>query len=93
MTKTYTLYIAAYSPETIPLARLAKYMQSFAAMLGHETAVHFDQLDGGSTQLVTRIEHEDVPKVRARGRGGGQPQGPGGNRPAPGRGQRNRVYL
>lgn len=63
---TYTLYIAAYTPETIPMARLAKYMQSFAAMLGHETAVHFDHLADGSTRLVTRIEHEDVPKVRAR---------------------------
>lgn len=63
MSKSYTLYIKAYTPETIPMARLAQYMQNLAAMLGHETAVHFQTLKPGSTQLVTMIDHEDVPKV------------------------------
>lgn len=63
MSNSYTLYIKAFSPETIPMARLAQYMQNLAAMLGHETAVHFDMLKPGSTQLVTRVDHEDVPKV------------------------------
>jgi hypothetical protein len=63
MTKRYTLYIKAYTPETIPMARLAQYMQNLAAMLGHDAAVHFDTLKPGSTQLVTWIDHEDVPKV------------------------------
>ncbi|MFD0979968.1 hypothetical protein [Tropicimonas aquimaris] len=65
MSKSYTLYIKAYTPETIPMARLAEYMQNLAAILGHETAVHFQTLKPGSTQLVTRIDHEDVPKVAA----------------------------
>lgn len=65
MDKHYTLYIDAYTPDTIPMARLAMYMQNLAAMLGHETAVHFETLKAGSTQLVTRIDHEDVPKVAA----------------------------
>jgi hypothetical protein len=65
MGKSYTLYIKAYTPETIPMARLAVYMQHLAAILGHETAVHFDTLKPGSTQLVTRIDHEDAPKVEA----------------------------
>lgn len=63
MTKSYTLYIEAYSPETIPMARLALYMRSLALMLGHETAVHFDGLKPGSTQLVTKIDREDAPKI------------------------------
>ena len=63
MSKRYTLYIKAFTPETIPMARLAHYMQNLAAMLGHDTAVHFDTLKPGSTQLVTKIDHEDVPKV------------------------------
>lgn len=63
MSKSYTLYIKAYTPETIPMARLAQYMQNLAAMLGHETAVHFAGLKSGSTKLVTRIDHEDAPKV------------------------------
>lgn len=61
--KTLTLYIKAYSPETIPMGRLAKYMQAFAAMLGNEHGVHFDQLKPGSTQLVSRIDREEIPKV------------------------------
>jgi hypothetical protein len=63
MSNSYTLYIKAYSPETIPMARLAQYMQNLATMLGHETAVHFSTLKPGSTQLVTRIDYEEVPKV------------------------------
>ncbi len=63
MSKNYTLYIKAYTPETIPMARLAQYMQNLAAILGHESAVHFQTLKPGSTQLVTRIDHEDEPKV------------------------------
>ena len=63
---TYRLHIDAYTPATIPMARLARYMQGFADLLGHEAAVHFDHLEEGSTQLVTRIDFEDVPKVRAR---------------------------
>lgn len=45
------------------MARLAQYMQNLADMLGHETAVHFGMLRPGSTQLVARIDYEDVPKV------------------------------
>ncbi len=66
MNKTYILHIDAYSPETIPMARLALYMQSYAAMLGHEASVHFDHLEPGSTRLVTSVDVQDVPKVRAR---------------------------
>lgn len=78
MNKTYTLYIDAYGPDTIPMARLAQYMQNLAAMLGHETAVHFDKLEPGSTRLVTKIDHEDVPKVASHlavvRRGEGSPE-------------------
>lgn len=78
MSKIYTLYIDAYSPETIPMARLAEYMQKLAAMLGHEAAVHFQGLRPGSTQLDTRVEHEEVPKIETRlamlRRGEGCPQ-------------------
>lgn len=63
MTISYTLYIEAYTPETIPMARLAEYMQNLASLLGHESAVHFQTLKPGSTQIVTRVDHEDAPKV------------------------------
>jgi hypothetical protein len=78
MSKCYTLYIKAYTPETIPMARLAQYMQNLAAMLGQEAGVHFQTLKPGSTQIVTRIDHEEVPKVAANlervKRGDGSPE-------------------
>jgi len=64
--KKLTFYIDAYSPETIPMAKLAEYLTDFAALLGRENAVHFLGLETGSTRLAARVEFEDVPKVRAR---------------------------
>lgn len=66
MSGSYTLHINAYSPETIPMARLALYMQQLAALLGHENSVHFKALELGSTRLVSRVDHEEVPKVAHR---------------------------
>jgi hypothetical protein len=59
-------YIDAYSPETIPMAKLAEYMADFAALLGREHAVHFDRLEKGSTKIAALVEVEDVPKVANR---------------------------
>ncbi len=61
--KILTLYIDAYSPTTIPMARLAQYMEALAVMLGNEHGVHFSTLKAGSTQLVVRINREECPKV------------------------------
>lgn len=62
----YTFDIEAYSPETIPMARLAEYMQEMANLLGYPDRVHFSHLERGSVQLVARAEREAVPKIRAR---------------------------
>lgn len=64
--KRLIFYIDAYSPETIPMAKLADYMADFAALLGKENAVHFAGLEKGSTKIAARVEFEDVPKVTAR---------------------------
>ena len=64
--KLVIFYIDAYSPETIPMAKLAEYMTEFAELLGKQHAVHFETVESGSTQIVSRVEFEDVPKVRAR---------------------------
>src|SRR4051812_26906033 len=61
-----TFYIDVYSPDTIPMAKLAEYMADFAALLGKEHGVHFDYLEEGSTKIVSRIDYEDTPKVRTR---------------------------
>jgi hypothetical protein len=64
--KRIVFYIDAYSPETIPMAKLAEYMTNFAELLGKEHAVHFEAVEPGSTKIVSRVEFEDVPKVAAR---------------------------
>jgi hypothetical protein len=62
----YRLRIDAYTPKTIPMARLAEYMADFATLLGERGSVHFVRLDGGSTVLVSEAEREAEPKVLER---------------------------
>jgi len=62
----YRFLIDAFSPETLPMSRLAEYMAELASMLGEEKSVHFVKLECGSTVLVQRVEWEAVPKVRER---------------------------
>ena len=64
--KRLIFYIDRYTPDTIPMAKLAEYMADFAALLGKENAVHFAGLEKGSTKLAARVEFEDVPKVTTR---------------------------
>lgn len=64
--KEYILEIKAFSPDTIPMGRLADYMSDLARLLGEEASVHFVRLDPGSTGLVHAVEFEAVPKVAVR---------------------------
>ena len=59
----YKFWLDAYTPATIPMERLAKYMAALAKMLGHGSSVHFEKLEPGSTVNVMRVEKEDAPKV------------------------------
>jgi hypothetical protein len=58
--------IEAYTPETIPMARLAEYLHELAAILGETEAVHFVRLEASSTVVVHKVEREALPKVRDR---------------------------
>jgi hypothetical protein len=62
----YRFRIDAYTPETIPMARLAEYMGDLAELLGYKPSVHFVGLEPGSTAIVHRVDTEDVPKVETR---------------------------
>jgi hypothetical protein len=62
----YRFTIDAYTPDTLPMARLAEYMTELAKVLGEPKSVHFRKLEPGSTVLVHQIEREAVPKVRER---------------------------
>jgi len=58
--------IGAYTPETLPMARLAEYLADLAALLGEKERVHFVQLAEGSSKVVHAVEAEAFPKVRQR---------------------------
>jgi hypothetical protein len=62
----YRFVINAYSPETMPMARLAEYMADLATLVGEKAAVHFVKIDPGSTALAWRTEREAVHKVDDR---------------------------
>lgn len=62
----YELYIDAFTPKTISMARLAEYMADFAELLGHHDQVHFDTLREGS--LVVASQVEPVAQIRVRRR-------------------------
>ncbi len=56
----------SYTPDTLPMHRLAEYMADLAALLGEKEHVHFVQVEDGSAVLVQDVEHEAYPKVRER---------------------------
>ncbi len=62
----YELYIDAYTPETIPLARLSEYLAGFAGLLGNESHVHFEAVAAGSLRLLASVDPIAEPKVRGR---------------------------
>jgi hypothetical protein len=61
-----SLNIDAFTPSTLPMARLSEYLRSFAAMLGNEASVHFEKLTHGSTGCHALVDPPAAPKVRER---------------------------
>lgn len=60
------LEIDAYTPATLPMARLAEYLAQFALLLGNEANVHFSKLSKGSARCVAYADEQATPKVRER---------------------------
>jgi len=59
-------HIDAFSPDTIPLTTLVGFLRDLATILGEEHSVHLNRLEGGSTTVVARVDHEAVPAVIRR---------------------------
>lgn len=72
----YRFRIDAFTPETLPMSRLAEYMTDLATLLGEQERVHFVRLENGITALVHSIEWEAIPKVQERVQGVRRRQGP-----------------
>lgn len=64
--REFRFKIDAYTPATIPMARLAEYMTHVAMLFGEPAMVHFVRIEGGSLVLVQRVDREAVPKVENR---------------------------
>lgn len=62
----YVFRIDAFTPDTIPMARLAEYMAALAKLVGSIEHTHFVRVDSGSARLVHKVEAVDIPKVRDR---------------------------
>lgn len=62
----YVFRIDAFTPDTLPMARLAEYLAALAKMLGHPEHTHFVRVDEGSAQLVHKVDPVDAPKVESR---------------------------
>lgn len=69
--------IDVYTPETLPMERLAEYMLQFAKLLGEPDRVHFVDVAEGSAVLRARVEDVALPKIERRlsdaSRGQGDP--------------------
>jgi hypothetical protein len=63
---SFEFTLNAYSPETIPMERLALYLLEVARLMGETQSVHFEKLKGGSTTAVARSNWEAAPKIRKR---------------------------
>ncbi len=64
--REYRFEIDAYTPETIPLARLSQYLSDLARMMGESANVHLARVEKGSTVPIIRVDWEAEPKVRER---------------------------
>ena len=64
--REYRFEMDAFSPTTIPMARLAEYVSDLARMFGNNNNVHLLKIESGSTVPVILVEWEAEPKVRDR---------------------------
>ena len=62
----YVFRIDAFTPDSLPMARLAEYLGALARLLGNLEHTHFVRVDPGSVRLVHKVDPVDAPKVEMR---------------------------
>jgi hypothetical protein len=60
------LDIDVFTPDSLPMARLAEYLARFSELLGHAENVHFTRVLKGSAKCKAFIDPQAAPKVRER---------------------------
>lgn len=61
-----TFTIDVFSPDTLPMERMTKYLAQLAKILGNTEHIHFDSVKKGSAQLVSRCDQQAIPKLSSR---------------------------
>jgi hypothetical protein len=74
--REYRFAIDAYSPETMPAARLAEYVADLVKVFGYGDNVHLVGIEPGSTIPVLLVDYEAEPKVREQVRSVKRKDGP-----------------
>ena len=64
--KEYRFVLGSLAPRTLPMARLATYLDHLARVLGETEHVHFERLEIGSVAVVHRVDAEAVERVEGR---------------------------
>lgn len=62
----YDFRLDTWTPETLPMARLAEYLARLATLFGHKDQVYFLKVRAGSAIPEIRVHETAAPKVRAR---------------------------
>lgn len=63
----YSFHIEeSFSPDTIPMERLAEYLREVARLLGERSAVHFSGVSEGSVALHAVIDQPSIVRVAER---------------------------
>lgn len=68
--------ISSMTPETLPMARLVKYLDELVTLFGHKEHVHFLRVNKGSAAPAIHVDSAAQPKVRARLHLAGGPSAP-----------------
>lgn len=74
--RSYVFKIDAFTPETIPMDRLAAYMADLAKLLGNRERVHFLAIQSGSAELKYRVDEDATTDAYVRVRAAGAGTGP-----------------
>ena len=64
--KAIVFRMDAFSPDSLPMARLAEYLVELAGLYGEEGSVHFNRVAPGSAKLVSRVEADAMQGVIGR---------------------------
>jgi hypothetical protein len=60
------LVIDAFTPDTLPMSRLAEYLRHFSELLGNDANVHFDKVEKSSAALAAYSDNTATPKIKER---------------------------